>query len=451
MPSYTLTSHYRQLAFEADALTVKRIRQLTWLYLLLLVFEGGLRKWFLPSLATPLLIARDPVALLMLVYAARSHYRVLNPYTLVSFAFTAIAFLLALGVGHQNLFVAIFGARITALHFPIIFVIGQVLNRDDVLMFGRFIMWLVPPMVVLIGLQFYSPQSAWVNRGLGGDLEGAGFSGAMGFFRPPGTFSFTIGVTLFFSFAATFVSYFWIGRKGEISKLLLIAATVGVVMAIPLSLSRGYVFQLAITLFFLLVVSFRSGRSAGRILLAVLALPFLLAILYQLPFFQQSIEVLLTRFTQAGRSEGGVEGTLLDRFLGGNLEAFNDSTRAGFFGFGLGMGTNVGAKLISGEVTFLVGENEWQRVLGELGPLLGSIAILTRITLAVHLGIRSLTTAFRRDPLPFLLLSFGSVQLVYGQWGPPTVLGFGIITASLMVAAFNDPSLNDTSTAHASQ
>ena len=35
-----------------------------WLYLLLWIFEGALRKWILPSLATPLLVVRDPIAIL---------------------------------------------------------------------------------------------------------------------------------------------------------------------------------------------------------------------------------------------------------------------------------------------------------------------------------------------------------------------------------------------------
>ena len=37
----------------------KRIKQMIWLYFFLLIFEGALRKWFLPFLATPLLVVRD--------------------------------------------------------------------------------------------------------------------------------------------------------------------------------------------------------------------------------------------------------------------------------------------------------------------------------------------------------------------------------------------------------
>ena len=43
------------------------LRRLMWLYLILWVTEGALRKWILPGLSSPLLIVRDPV--LMLMYA----------------------------------------------------------------------------------------------------------------------------------------------------------------------------------------------------------------------------------------------------------------------------------------------------------------------------------------------------------------------------------------------
>ena len=40
---------------------LKVLRWLIWTYFWLLLFEGGLRKWIVPSLANPLLIIRDPV------------------------------------------------------------------------------------------------------------------------------------------------------------------------------------------------------------------------------------------------------------------------------------------------------------------------------------------------------------------------------------------------------
>src|SRR5258708_2827447 len=41
----------------------KSIRRLIWLYFWLLIFEGALRKWVVPSLSSVLLLARDPVVI----------------------------------------------------------------------------------------------------------------------------------------------------------------------------------------------------------------------------------------------------------------------------------------------------------------------------------------------------------------------------------------------------
>ena len=58
-------------AGESD-LAYRMCRRAIWLYLVLLIFEGALRKWFLPSLATPLLLVRDPIAI-YLVYEGFRH------------------------------------------------------------------------------------------------------------------------------------------------------------------------------------------------------------------------------------------------------------------------------------------------------------------------------------------------------------------------------------------
>src|SRR5436853_1312429 len=44
-------------------------RGLIWLYFALLLFEGVLRKWILPSLSNPILIIRDPLVVLIYLSA----------------------------------------------------------------------------------------------------------------------------------------------------------------------------------------------------------------------------------------------------------------------------------------------------------------------------------------------------------------------------------------------
>ena len=70
---------------------------------------------------------------------------------------------------------------------------ARVLQPKDLLTLCRVGVWLTIPYTMLLVAQFYSPQEAWVNKGVGDSLEGAGFTGALDRFRPPGTFSFITG------------------------------------------------------------------------------------------------------------------------------------------------------------------------------------------------------------------------------------------------------------------
>jgi hypothetical protein len=47
---------------------MKNLKKGIWLYFLLLIFEGALRKW-LPFCLTPLLVIRDPLAIYLLFTA----------------------------------------------------------------------------------------------------------------------------------------------------------------------------------------------------------------------------------------------------------------------------------------------------------------------------------------------------------------------------------------------
>jgi prepilin signal peptidase PulO-like enzyme (type II secretory pathway) len=130
-----------------------------WSYFFLVIFEGALRKWVVPALSTPLLVIRDPIALWLLVTAVRRNLVSFNIYMsgmifLGIAAYSPLCFL-----GHGNFAIALYGARILALHFPLIFVIGKVFNRDDVIKMGKVTLLISIPMAVLIAMQFYSPQS----------------------------------------------------------------------------------------------------------------------------------------------------------------------------------------------------------------------------------------------------------------------------------------------------
>ncbi|WP_417886304.1 hypothetical protein [Zunongwangia sp.] len=423
---------------EVENLEISSLKKAIWLYFFLLIFEGALRKWALPSLSAPLLIIRDPVALWIIYTAWRKEFLPYSPYLVVTIFITAFSLTFTMLIGHGNLGVGIYGARILVIHFPLLFIIGKVFNIKDVIAIGKIMLYLAIPMTILVALQFYSPQSAWVNRGVGGDMGGAGFSGAMGYFRPPGTFSFTTGNTMFYGLLAAFVFYFLIQNK-KVNRILLILSVLSLLIAVPLSISRTLLFEVIISFVFACITAFLNGKYSRKIIGIFIILLFLLTIVSTTEVFQKGTEVFLTRIESASKFEGGMQGTLIDRYLGGMVNAVGGSASQDlpFFGYGLGMGTNVGSMLLTGGRTFLIAEEEWGRLIGEMGILFGLSIIFIRVTICISWLFKAYRNVLEGNLLAWMLLSFGLVIIPQGQWAQPTALGFGVLVGGLILASFN--------------
>ncbi|MFA6087895.1 hypothetical protein [Mucilaginibacter sp.] len=404
-----------------------------WVYIILLLTEGAIRKWGLPRLSTPLLIVRDPVAIWMLFLAIKHGLFPSNNYVWSMVWVSVFAFFIAISIGHGSMSVAVYGTRILLIHFPLMFLIGSLFKREDVIKFGKILMWVSIPMLLLIGVQFYSPQSSFINRGVGGDVAGGGFSGALGFFRPPGTFSFTSGNTQFWSVVGIFVVYFWLNPSG-VPRLLLIAASICLIASIPLSISRTLIFQIVITVLFAFISVSKNPKYIGRMLMASIGIVIAIMLLNKLEFFQKSTEALVSRYTDAGATEGGLEGTLGNRFLGGLLGAVQQTNQP-FFGYGIGMGTNVGAKLLTGDVEFLIAEEEWGRLIGEMGTIMGIIVIVIRLSFCIKAAWLSFKRLSTRDILPWMILSMAFVFIAQSQWAQPTTLGFSTLIGGLLISS----------------
>ncbi|PHN95641.1 hypothetical protein CSC80_04325 [Maribacter sp. 6B07] len=407
-----------------------------WLYFYLLLFEGALRKWVLPSLSDALLVVRDPLVILLLFFAWKANILKINSYIKVMSAISLLAVITTLFTGHQNIFVTIYGARILLIQFPFVFVIGSVFNREDVLLLGKHLLYIAIPMTILIALQFYSPQSAWVNRGVGGNMEGAGFPGAMGYFRPPGTFSFTSGNTLFYQLLSCFVLIYWLSAK-YINKIVLVAATLCLVIAIPLSISRALFFSIFIFLLFYLTALYFKPNFLKKLTVFLIFIVLVGFIALNLEFVGTATEAFSSRFESASETEGGLEGTLVNRYLGGFIKAISNTADTPFFGHGLGMGTNVGSQLLTGGRAFLIDEEEWARTIGEMGLLLGLGVILIRVVLSIRLSLSSFKALKHQNHIPWMLLGFVLLNVPQGQWQFPTNLGFAIFSTGILLASFN--------------
>ena len=412
-----------------------------WLYVLLLLFEGALRKWLLPGFS-PLLLIRDPLAIFLIFKSRSQGLLKMNAYIVCMFIIAVAGIYTAILFGHGNIWVALYGARILLIHFPLIFVIGNIFSRNDVIAVGRMLLLVSIPMVILTVMQFYSPQSAWVNRSVTGDEAGAGFAGALGFFRPPGTFSFTNGNALFFSLVASFVFYFWFNQK-EIKKLVLWAATAALLVSVPFSISRTLFFEVALSAVFAGVYILHKPQHIGKMLLALTGIVVLFILLSNYPSFQLAVDAFTTRFDSANENEGGINGVLGDRYLGTMIGAITGAADLPFFGYGMGMGTSVGAVLIAGKSGLILAEDEWARNISELGLLMGFSLILVRLLFFIKLAFAAYKKLSVDDLLPWMLVSFGIVNIPQGQWAQPTALGFGIVIAGLLLASLRNTTANE--------
>jgi hypothetical protein len=419
---------------------IRSIKWGIWAYMILLIFEGALRKWVFPGAADLLLIIRDPIVAVIYLLAVAQGIFPRN-------GFIAFTLILAIGSaafafigGHGNLWVTAYGIRTNYFHIPLIWVMAQTLDRGDVRRLGYALLLIAIPMTFLMVAQNRSGIDAWVNRGVGGG-EGGQIHGAMGRIRPPGFFSFITGPMVFFPLATAFCLSFALEKKRMLATWVVIISGLCIALALPISISRGtmIISGLVAAVFVACIVvkgAFNASFARALVACAIVAIA-----LRFIPVTQEAWIVFMDRWdTAAAEVEGDAWGSLTSRVGAGFTSPFNLLLDVPFMGYGIGLGSNVAAKLLSGKMGFLLSENEWERAIMELGPLLGSGFIALRVALFALLFFGSWRALRQRgDFLPMLITSASFAPLVLQQWAQATQLGFAVFDAGLVLALINSP------------
>ncbi|HEX4640396.1 MAG TPA: hypothetical protein VH252_03365, partial [Chthoniobacterales bacterium] len=161
-----------------------------------------------------------------------------------------------------------------------------------------------------------------------------------------------------------------------------------------------------------------------------------LLLVTRLPVVKEGVKILSDRFTStAAAEETTIAGGLIERTFYGFEEGFMAMSRAPIAGYGLDIGTNAGAKFLTGGSMFLLTEGEWGRVILESGPILGLAYLLWRTVLTFHLARVSFRQLKHGDILTIMLFCAGFLGLLNGQFGQPTNLGFGVFVSGLCLAS----------------
>jgi hypothetical protein len=187
------------------------------------------------------------------------------------------------------------------------------------------------------------------------------------------------------------------------------------------------------------------GNKVGSLPQVILIMGLVGVAVSFLPVFHEAREVFMDRWTTAAVSTNGdAWGGIFSRIFAGFTQPLFWATQAPIFGNGIGVGSNVGARLLQGKVGFMLAEDEWGKVFLELGPLLGGAFIAFRIAIACHMALKAFHALFtNRDNLPVLILSACAIAMIMNQWAPPTILGFAVLGAGLLLAAAKSPDVPD--------
>lgn len=426
--------------------SLKAVRILIWVYLVLLLIEGALRKWVVPSLSDPLLVIRDPVVLAIYICAIRAHVFPGNVYVVLMGIIGGLSVLVSILLLYDYiplkviLLVTGYGFRSNYLHLPLIFVIAETLDLEDVKKIGRWTLLLMIPLAVLMILQFKASPDSFINKtvGLG---EGQQLATAGGKIRPPATFSFISGPVFYLSAAAAFLIYGTLS-VGIYKGWLLVISAAAVLAAVMVSGSRACVLAVglvALAILVILMVRPSAVNKIGGTLLALAIIGFFFFLFgSHVPFLKEGMDVLSERFTSSAEvAETTVVGGLLERVFDEFTEPFGYISKIPLSGYGLGVGTAGGARFLIGQGALLISENEWTRIVAESGPFLGFGFIILRIALTWKLLMVSLRSLRAGNVLPIFLFSTVFLGVLNGQLGQPTTLGFTAVLAGLCLAAAN--------------
>lgn len=415
-----------------DKLLIKR---LIWAYFFLLIFEGAVRKWILPSAANALLLIRDPVVLAAYFFAWRSGLFPRNVFISVAAVVALVSLLAGLWVLPESPAVIFYGIRTNFLQLPFIFLIARVFNARDVERVGYWTLLIAIPMAALMAMQFLAPPQSFINSGAD---EGFGqITSAMGRIRPPGTFSFISGPVYFYSLVTAFLLYNPFGKRYP--AWLVAASTIATLCALAVSGSRsavggiGVVFVVALACSSVLRPQMALRWLASLVVVAVAAY-----FLSRFDIISVGLTVFTTRVSNASGSEGGAAGFIARAFS--SYTGFIPSLyEAPLLGNGLGVGTNVGLALLADKSKAIWFEDEWRRHILESGPLIGGAFICYRIALTGWIGATAFRHMARRDPLPILLFGACFLTILTGSIGQATIQGFTILLSGLCLAATRVP------------
>ena len=408
------------------------IRKLIWVYFLLLIFEGGARKWILTGwMSDALLIIRDPFVI-WIYYLASIHgiFPLKNKYIQKLFQWTLLAVTMSFLINQADPRAIAYGVRSNLLHMPLIFIMAKVLTKKDVLSFGWAFLFFALPMTWVVTEQFQADRTAKINVAAGGTGHQMMTSGDK--VRASGFFSFVSGIVFYYCFTVAFIIYGFL-QKNTFPKWLLYLGTGATFLAMVTAGSRAVIAEsLQVVACFGFLAYFRP-QEFGKIAATIFGLSTIALLLYtQLDLFKEGLDFLSLRFEEAANIEGTPLEAYFTRYWDIISSPYYYAQYTDFFGNGLGTATRAGA-MLSGKFGFA--ELSWSRPVIENGLLVGSLFLIWRIWITRDLLKICIQAINKNSYLPKFLFGAAGPIILFSPLGQPTNLGFAAFGSGLCLAS----------------
>jgi hypothetical protein len=422
----------RKVVSQALATDHTFIKKLIWAYFFLLLFEGALRKWFLPGLSQGLLIVRDPVVIwIYYLCYAQGLFPLNNKYLKRCFQWVLLAVILSFLVNGTHFFTIAYGARTNLLHFPLIFIMARVLTWEDVINFGKAFLFLALPMTWVVAQQFQGDRMDIFNTAAGGvgyQLETSG-----GKVRASGTFTFVSGIVFYYCFSMAFIIYGFINKE-VFPKWLLYLGTGATFLAMVTAGSRAVIAEsLQVVACFVFLAYFKPSEFRKIITLIFGISSIALLLYYQFDLFKEGLNFLSLRFEEAANVEGNPAEAYINRYYQLLVAPYYYAMWTDLLGnTGLGGSTRAGSALAGGMGG---AENSWSRPILENGLIIGIFFIMWRVWITKDLLISCVRATKRGNYLAIFLFGAAGPILLFGLLGQPTNLGFAAFGSGLCLAA----------------
>ena len=411
------------------------IKKLIWLYFLLLLFEGALRKWFLPGLSQGLLIVRGPIVL-WIYYLCYSQgiFPSSNKYIVKLAQWTLLATALSIIINQAHPATIAYGARTNLLHFPLIFIMGRVLNHKDIINFGKAFLVLALPMTWIVAQQFQADRFDIMNVASGGTGHQMMTSGDK--VRASGTFSFISGIVFYYCFAVAFIIYGFL-NKNTFPKWILYLGTGATLLAMVTAGSRSVIAESLQVFACFGFLAYYRPKEFGRIGASVFGISIIVLFLYsQIDLFKEGLGFLSLRFEEASNVEGNPIEAYFIRYREIIASPYYYNKWTGFFGNGLGTATRAGSALGGGSGG---AELSWSRPVLENGFCVGVLFLAWRIWITKDLLFLCVKAVKKGNYLAIFIFGAAGPVMMFGILGQPTNLGFAAFGGGLCLAAAVSP------------